>query len=184
MRRFLVPGSITLAAAALLALLAFGIASQGVSTSLDAQLARGIRPAAPDAHSLLPGLGSSRNITLSGLRGKVVVVNLFASWCQPCLAEAPILARTQRLLAGQQGTVLGVTYRDTTSDAQQFVRQQHINYPVARDVSGSFARAFGANGIPETFVIDRQGRVVALRRYQLGGGWLQTTLRRVLGSST
>jgi cytochrome c biogenesis protein CcmG, thiol:disulfide interchange protein DsbE len=184
MRRLLVPGLITVAAAALLALLAFGVASQGVSTSLDAQLARGVRPAAPDSQSLLPGLGSSSSVTLSGLRGQVIVVNLFASWCQPCLAEAPILERTQRELAGQHVTVLGVTYRDTSSDAEQFARQQHINYPVVRDVSGNFARAYGANGIPETFVIDRQGRVAALRRYQLAGTWLKTTLQRVLGRST
>ncbi len=179
----MVPGLITAAAAALLALLAFGIASQGPSTSLDAQLARGIQPPAPEAHSLLPGLGSARSLTLSELRGQVVVVNLFASWCPPCLAEAPILARAQRELAKRHATVLGVTYRDTTSDAQQFVRQQHIDYPVVRDVSGAFARAYGANGIPETFVIDRQGRVVALQRQQLAGNWLQSTLSRLLGSS-
>ena len=183
MRRFLLPGLVSLAAAALIALLAFAVAGQGTDTSIDAQLARGVRPAAPAAGFLLPSLGSSRGLTLSGLRGQVVVVNLFASWCQPCLAEAPILERTQRLLKGQHGTVVGVTYRDTTGDAQQFVRQQHINYPVVRDVNGGFARAFGANGIPETFVIDRNGRVAAARRYQLAGGWLQQTLSRLLGST-
>ncbi len=177
----MVPGTISLAAAALLALLAFGIASQGVSTSLDAQLARGIRPAAPDSAAMLPGLGSSPSLKLSGLRGRVVVVNLFASWCQPCIAEASILEHTQQQIAGSGATVLGVTYRDTTSDAEQFVRQQHINYPVVRDVSGSFARAYGADGIPETFVIDRGGRIAALRRYQLAGNWLSQQLARVLG---
>jgi cytochrome c biogenesis protein CcmG/thiol:disulfide interchange protein DsbE len=184
MRRLLVPGLITMAAAALLALLAFGVASQGVSTSLDSQLARGIRPPAPDAHTLLPGLGSSRSVTLADLRGQVVVINLFASWCQPCQAESPILESAQRQFAKEHATVLGVTYRDTTSDAAQFVRQQHIDYPVVRDVGGGFARAYGANGIPETFVIDRRGRVAALRRYQLAGSWLQNTLARVLAHST
>jgi cytochrome c biogenesis protein CcmG/thiol:disulfide interchange protein DsbE len=113
----------------------------------------------------------------------VIVVNLFASWCQPCQAEAPILHRTQQQLSRQDGTVLGVTYRDTTDDALQFMRQQHIDYPVVRDVGGAFARAYGANGIPETFVIDRRGRVAAVRRYQLAGSWLQTTLNKVLGRS-
>jgi cytochrome c biogenesis protein CcmG/thiol:disulfide interchange protein DsbE len=183
MRRFLLPTFISLAAAALLALLVFAVAGQGTDMSIDAQLARGVRPAAPAAGAQLPGLASSRGLALSALRGKVVVVNLFASWCQPCLAEAPILERTQRVLSRQDGTVLGVTYRDTTADAAQFVHEQHINYPIVRDVNGSFARAFGANGIPETFVIDRSGRVAAARRYQLAGGWLQQTLSRVLGST-
>ena len=183
MRRFLVPGLISLAAAALLALLAFAVAGQGTDTSIDAQLARGVRPAAPAAAAVLPGLGSSHSLTLSDLRGRVVVVNLFASWCQPCLAEAPILERTQRLLKGQDGTVVGVTYRDTTSDAEQFVRQNHINYPVVRDVSGSFARAFGADGIPETFVIDRNGRIEALRRFQVDGQWLAQTVAPILRRS-
>jgi cytochrome c biogenesis protein CcmG/thiol:disulfide interchange protein DsbE len=180
MRRYLFPGFVSLAAAALLGLLAFGIAAQGVSTSIDSQLARGIRPFAPDSRSLLPGLGSTPNLTLSSLLGKVVVVNLFASWCQPCQAEATILERTQKQLAGKDATVLGVTYRDTTNDAEQFVRQEHIDYPVVRDVSGGFARAYGANGIPETFVIDRSGRVAAIRRFQLAGNWLQQTVARVL----
>lgn len=179
----LVPGSVTLVVAALLALLAFAVASQGTDTSLDGQLARGLRPPAPEAGSLLPGLGASPSLTLASLRGKVVVINLFASWCQPCLAEAPILERTQRQLAGGAGTVLGVTYRDTTSDAEQFVRQEHIDYPVVRDVSGSFARAYGANGIPETFVLDRNGHVAWVRRYQLAGSALQQALSRVLGAS-
>jgi cytochrome c biogenesis protein CcmG, thiol:disulfide interchange protein DsbE len=60
------------------------------------------------------------------------------------------------------------------------VRQNHINYPVVRDVTGSFARAYGANGIPETFVIDRNGRVAALRRYQLNSSWLRDTLPPIL----
>ena len=76
--------------------------------------------------------------------------------------------------------MLGVTYLDNSSDSEQFVRQEHITYPVVRDVSGNFVRSFGTTGVPETFVIDRQGRIAALRRYQLDGEWLQQTLPRLL----
>jgi cytochrome c biogenesis protein CcmG, thiol:disulfide interchange protein DsbE len=180
MRRFAVPGTVSLAAVALIALLIFAISNQGTNNSIDSQLARGVRPPAPDAEALLPGLGTTDNMSLADLHGKVVVINLFASWCQPCQAEAPILDRTQRQISKLGATVLGVTYRDTTGDAEQFMRQEHIRYPVVRDVGGGFARAYGANGIPETFVIDRSGRVAAVRRYQLAGDWLRTTLSRVL----
>jgi cytochrome c biogenesis protein CcmG/thiol:disulfide interchange protein DsbE len=180
MRRYLLPGLVAAAAVALVALLVFGIESEGVSGSLDAALARGVRPAAPDRTVALPVLGSGKTETLAQLKGKVVVLNLFASWCEPCKAEAPILEQMQRQLQGHNATVLGVTYLDNTSDAQQFVHQEHINYPIVRDVTGNFARAWGANGIPETFVIDRDGRVGALRRYQLAGTWLQQSVDRAL----
>jgi cytochrome c biogenesis protein CcmG/thiol:disulfide interchange protein DsbE len=63
------------------------------------------------------------------------------------------------------------------------VRQQHINYPVVRDVSGSFVRSFGTTGVPESFVIDRHGRIAALRRFQLDGKWVAQILPGVLGQA-
>lgn len=180
MRRFVVPGLVAVAAVALLALLAFGVADQGTSSSIDNAVAKGRYPVAPNLHLPLPVLGSSTQQSLAQLRGKVVLVNVFASWCDPCKAEAPILEQAQRELARKNGTVLGVTYLDNSSDSEQFVRQEHITYPVVRDVSGTFVRSFGTTGVPETFVIDRQGRVAALRRYQLDSKWVQQTLPRIL----
>jgi cytochrome c biogenesis protein CcmG, thiol:disulfide interchange protein DsbE len=183
MRRLVLPGLVVAAAAALLALLAFGVAGQGRNTSIDAALARGTRPSVPEAQMALPILGSSRSERIANFRGKVVVLNVFASWCDPCKAEAPILERAQRELARHNGTVLGVTYLDNSSDSEQFVHQEHITYPVVRDVSDSFVRSFGTTGVPETFVIDRQGRIAAVRRYQLTGDWLQRTIGPLLQRS-
>jgi cytochrome c biogenesis protein CcmG/thiol:disulfide interchange protein DsbE len=183
MRRFAIPAIAVFIAAGLLALLAFGVAHQGTSSSIDASVARGDYPMAPDAQTKLPILGSATSESLAGLRGKVVVVNVFASWCQPCVAEAPILEQEERQLVKDDATVLGVTYLDNSSDSEQFVHQHGITYPVVRDVSGSFVKAFGTTGVPETFVINRQGRIVALRRYQLAGTWLQQTMTRVLAQS-
>jgi cytochrome c biogenesis protein CcmG, thiol:disulfide interchange protein DsbE len=180
MRRFLLPGLVVAAAVALLALLTFGVSNQGSDVSIDSQVARGVRPPAPSAHLGLPLLGSPATSSLVELRGRVVVLNVFASWCDPCKAEAPILEQEQHKLVGKGATILGVTYLDNSSDSEHFVRQWHITYPVVRDVSGSFVRSFGTTGVPETFVIDRQGRIAALRRYQLDSRWLAQTLPRVL----
>ena len=180
MRRLAIPVIAIAAAAGLLALLAFGVAHQGTNSSIDASVARGDFPAAPGSQAWLPILGSAGSDSLAQLRGKVVVLNVFASWCEPCKAEAPILEREQRQLLRNNGTILGVTYLDNSSDSETFVRQQHITYPVIRDVSGKFVRAFGTTGVPETFVINRQGRIVAVRRYQLDAAWLQRTLPPIL----
>lgn len=183
MRRFLVPGFVVVAAIALLALLAFGLSHQGTNSSLDSEVARGLKPVPPKASAALPVLGGTRSESLAAFRGKVVVLNVFASWCSPCQAEAAILDREQATLVRHNATIIGVTYEDTTSASEAFVRQEHITYPVLRDIDGSFARAWGIDGIPETFVLNRQGRIAALRRYQLAGNWLQQTVSPLLGGS-
>jgi|SRR5579884_1421621 len=180
MRRFLVPGLITCAAVALLAVLAFGLADQGTNSSIDAQVARGHYPLAPDLHARLPRLGATGEESLAELRGKVVLLNVFASWCVPCAQEAPVLRQAEQMLARHDGTVLGVTYLDNSSDSEAFMRQHHLDYPVVRDVSGDFVRSFGTTGVPETFVINRSGRIQALRRFQLDTQWVKQTLTKIL----
>src|SRR5205807_853343 len=98
--------------------------------------------------------------------------------------EAPILASEQRTLVKHGGTIVGVTYQDSAGSSEAFVRQEHIGYPVLRDIDGNLVRAWGANGVPETFVINRTGRVVALRRYQLAGTWLERTVAPLLDQRT
>lgn len=184
MRRFLLPGLFIAVAAALLSLLVFGISSQGVNTSIDSAVARGIHPALPNASTQLPVLSSSRKESVADFRGKVVVVNVFASWCPPCQAEAPILAREQGALVKHGGTIVGIDYEDTPGDAETFVRQEHISYPVLRDLGGNLSHSWGVNGVPETFVLNRQGRVVALRRWQLAGTWLAQTVAPLIGQAS
>lgn len=185
MRRYVLPALVLGAATALLALLTFGVANQGSDTSLDSALAHGRRPAAPDATVALPVLGSSTlKQSLADYKGKVVVLNVFASWCEPCKAEAPVLERAQHDLAGHGGTVLGVTYLDNSNDSAAFVRQQHLTYPVIRDVNGNLVRSFGSTGVPETFIIDRKGHVAAIRRFQLDSTWLTQTLPKIMNGQS
>lgn len=179
MRRFVLPGLVVVAAVALLALLAFGVEGQN-NSSIDANVARGHFPAAPSSSLALPLLGSGHKESLADFKGQVVVLNVFASWCGPCRAEAPILAGAERRLHSHHATILGVTYLDNTTASEQFVHQEHITYPVLRDVSGDFVRSFGTTGVPETFIINRQGRIQALWRRQLNGTWLKRTLPSIL----
>ena len=179
MRRFLLPGLIAAAAVALLALLTFGVSNQNDTSSIDSQVAHGQFPAAPNAHEALPLLGGGK-ASLADFRGKVVVLNVYASWCPPCQAEAPILAKEQSMLAKHNATLVGVTYEDLSTASEQFARRFHITYPVVRDVTGSFVRSFGTTGVPETFVINRRGQIQALQRFPVTTQWLNQTLPRIL----
>jgi cytochrome c biogenesis protein CcmG, thiol:disulfide interchange protein DsbE len=179
MRRLALPGLVALLAAALVALLVFGVLRTADSSSIDEAVAHGRHPVAHDARlPLLDGAGAK---TLADYRGHYLVVNFFASWCDPCKAEAPLLNGIARSVAQRGGTVLGVAWDDATSDARAFVRENHLTYPVVRDVDGSFGRAYGITGMPETFVVDPRGRIVALRRAQLTPSWVASTLDPLLG---
>jgi cytochrome c biogenesis protein CcmG/thiol:disulfide interchange protein DsbE len=180
MRRYLIPTVVALLAIGVLALLTFGVSNQTDTSSIDAQVAHGKYPLAPNAHVKLPLLGSSGSASLSQFRGKVVVLNVFASWCEPCQSEAPLLSAEQHTLAKHGATLIGVTYLDNPIASEQYARRYHITYPVLRDASGNFVRAFGTTGVPETFVINRRGRIQALQRYPVDSAWLERTLPSIL----
>jgi cytochrome c biogenesis protein CcmG, thiol:disulfide interchange protein DsbE len=160
----LAPIAVALAGAALIGLLAYGIATRSPSRTLDDALAAGLRPRAPAYGQTLPLLGAAGSRSLASYAGHVVVLNFWASWCEPCREEAPRLERLQRRIAPRGATVLGVTYKDAAADSESFARHYRLTYPSMRDVSGEFARAFGTDALPETFVIDSAGRVRAISR--------------------
>jgi cytochrome c biogenesis protein CcmG, thiol:disulfide interchange protein DsbE len=167
------------AGAALIALLAYGVASQRTDTSIEEGVATGDRVDAPD--ETLPLLGGGGESSLADYRGKVVVLNFWASWCPPCIEELPLLQRTQRRIEGRRATVLGVNYQDIPEDALRFVRRFRLTYPSLRDRDGEYAEDFDAFAFPETFVVDRQGRIAAVRRGPVDKRWLERTLPPLLG---
>jgi cytochrome c biogenesis protein CcmG/thiol:disulfide interchange protein DsbE len=147
---------------ALVALLGYGVASKGTDTSIDTQLAAGKRPPAPA--TTLPKLAGGGTVALSAYRGKVVVLNFWASWCGPCRGEAPLLQRWQHELSAQNATVVGIDVLDVSDDARKFVARYGLDYPQLRDGDGSHLKRFDVVGYPETVVIDRRGRIAATQR--------------------
>jgi thiol-disulfide isomerase/thioredoxin len=133
------------------------VAGKGIITSVKA------------ADRKQPGEVSGRTldgeqVSLSDFRGKVVVVNVWGSWCGPCRAEAPMLARASRDLAGKGVVFLGIDSRDPSKDAAKaFVRRFDIPYASLYDQQGATLLAFRGtltpNSVPSTVVVDPQGRV-------------------------
>jgi cytochrome c biogenesis protein CcmG, thiol:disulfide interchange protein DsbE len=169
------PGVIVIAVlgALLAGLLVYGIVQRGDDRTLDAAVRDGKRPPAPD--HVLPRLASPGTGSLASYRGRVVFLNFWASWCDPCRQEVPLLTRFQRKL-GTRGTVLGVTYKDDPAASLAFARRFGVNYPSLRDSKLQLAPEYGTRALPETFVIDARGRLVAVSRGQVSEAFLDDAL--------
>ncbi|MGH3133348.1 MAG: TlpA family protein disulfide reductase [Gaiellaceae bacterium] len=125
---------------------------------LAASAARGERPRAPDF--TLERLDEEGELTLSSLRGQVVVVNFWASWCIPCREEAPFLEQVWRENRELGLVVVGLDAKDFRRDARRFARRYELTFPLVYDGPGDTLAGYGVTGFPETFVLDRDGRVV------------------------
>ncbi len=122
-------------------------------------------------------------MSLRELRGKVVLVNFWATWCEPCVAEMPSLQRLRDQLGVESFEVLGVNYQEGPARINAFVQETRVTFPIVRDTDGAVARAWGARVFPSTYVLDRAGQI----RYVLVGeaDWtspmLVSTIRSLLG---
>jgi cytochrome c biogenesis protein CcmG/thiol:disulfide interchange protein DsbE len=175
------PLAVGVAVIALVALLVYGVSSTGPSRTLDGQLARGQKPAAPALDLTTLDTGAKRS--LADYKGKVVLLNVWASWCVPCREESPLLQRWHQRMEPQGGTVLGVDTLDIKGDALDFIKKYKLTYPQLNDREGTSIKRLGTAQYPETFLIDRQGRVVALQRGPVDDAWMKQHVAPLLQQS-
>ncbi len=98
-------------------------------------------------------------VQLSDLRGKVVVLNFWATWCPPCVEETPSLIALQHEIAPRGGVVLGISVDDDAQAYAQFVQTNGIDFPTYRDPSKAIPASYGTSMYPDTYIIDRQGKI-------------------------
>lgn len=101
----------------------------------------------------------SREVTLSELRGQVVVINFWASWCQPCRQEAAYLENTWRKYKDQGVVFIGVDYVDTEKEALAYIQEFDITYINGPDLQTRISQAYNIQGVPETFYVAKNGEL-------------------------
>lgn len=119
-------------------------------------------PGKPMPDFAYPSLNGD-TLRLSEQRGRVVLVNIWATWCLPCREEMPSIQRSYDLYADSGFTVLAVSIDADTVPVRPFVDELRLSFPILLDPKGSILAAYGAAGVPESFLVDRRGRLVIRR---------------------
>jgi thiol-disulfide isomerase/thioredoxin len=134
--------------------------------------------AAPDFRLTLLGGGE---VALSELRGQVVIVNLWASWCPPCRAEMPALQEVYEAYGdlGLEILAVNTTYQDSQAAAARFVEEYGLTFPVPLDQTGEVSRRYLLRALPTSFFIDRDG---VIRNVVIGGPMSKTTIQTTVES--
>ena len=164
---------------ALFALLVHQVTKTEEARGLVADVRAGKTPDAPPLE--LPVLGGERTISLASYRGRnAVVLNFWASWCEPCKEEAPMLQEAWQRHRDRGVVVLGVNAQDFERDARRFVERYGLTYPILHDGRGSSLGRFGLTGFPETWWVGRNGKLVAYVQGQFSQDELDRNIRRAL----
>ena len=159
-----------LAAVGFVALLALGLIAKG-----GPEIAVGKE--APDASiERLDGEGS---VSLADHRGSWVLLNFWASWCEPCRDEAPAIEKFSRENRGDV-VVIGMASNDLTSDAVDFAEEYGLTYELLHDGDGEFMDSYNVKGLPESFLIDPDGEIAAIWRGPVDEAILAETFQPII----
>jgi cytochrome c biogenesis protein CcmG/thiol:disulfide interchange protein DsbE len=121
-------------------------------------------------------------VTLSDLKGKVVLLNLWATWCPPCVRETPRLVRVYDKYRDQGFVILGIntTYQDDRAKVAQFVRDHNVSYPVLLDMNDEFGQKYGARLLPTSYLVDRTGKIVMTKVGEVDEAQLEEQVQALL----
>lgn len=122
-------------------------------------------------------------LTLSDLRGQVVVINFWASWCPPCREEADYLEATWRDYQDRGVVFIGVDYGDTDEEALAYIEEFDITYPNGPDLGTRISQAYRIQGVPETFFVAKDGSLRGVKIGPLAPPELEDRLLRLLSES-
>jgi len=120
---------------------------------------------------------------LSDLKGRVVVVNFWASWCGPCRDEAPVLEALWQSYKDKGVVLVGIAYTDTEREAKAFITEFNQTYPNALDIGTKISEDYHIQGVPETFVINKQGEIVKFFMIPLRPGDLEPLLDELVAET-
>jgi cytochrome c biogenesis protein CcmG/thiol:disulfide interchange protein DsbE len=147
--------------AALLGIFAWQLVSEDRAAALGEKVNDGERPAAPGF--TLDRLDGDGTISLAALRGKAVVLNFWASWCEPCKEESKALESVWREYRNRGVVFVGIDARDAAGEGRRFAERYGMTYPLAYDGPGRTVGRYGVTGFPETWFVSPDGKLVGER---------------------
>ncbi len=164
-----------LAVLAVVGLLGFGLLSKGGAN---------VQVGEPAPDTSLPRLSGMGTASLADYDGRWVLVNFWASWCVPCRDESPALQAFYREHRASGFAVLGIDTRDLTGDGRDFVKRYGLSYPQLRDGNGDSSHDFGTTGVPESFLVSPQGKLVLIRRGPVDSQYLNRYVAPLVGGES
>ncbi|NOR20140.1 MAG: redoxin domain-containing protein [Xanthomonadales bacterium] len=123
-----------------------------------------VQPGEPAPTLVLTQMGDGREISLSNLKGKIVYVDFWASWCGPCRQSLPLYQALYKRLSNERFEILAVNLDEDRKDAEKFLKRHPVSYPVLLDPSGNSAKTWSVLVMPSSYLVDSNGKLAYIYR--------------------